>query len=143
MPVVASFSLPKVRINPGSRTFGPFSAPASPLTGLVFTSLRNTSANPKRRGDTASSVYSILFEGRVAATGVWKTLGGFTCKGGAYVLQGDPEIRALQGRTGEELDADRFESNFAEPTLFSNLRAAVTVSGGMFEGECTLELMGA
>ena len=142
MPVVASITLPKVRINPGSRTFGPHAAPAVPLTGLFFTSLRNTSADHNRRGDTASSVYSILFEGQVAATGAWIGLGqAGGIEGGVYTVKAGTALRALRGDP-VEMPADDIRSSF-DPTLFSNLRATVTVAGGRFEGECTLELLGA
>lgn len=143
MPVVASVTVPKVRINPGSRTFGPYAAPNVPLTGLVFTSLRNTSAAPSRRGDTTSSVYSILFEGQRASDALWQVLGAFAFRGGIYVFQSEAALRALKGTAGEELNADRFSSSLAEPTLFSNLRVSVTVSGGRYEGKATLELLGA
>jgi len=142
MPVIASVTIPKVRINPGSRTFGPYPAPASPINGIRLTSLRNTTANPGRRGDNSASSYRVLFEGQVLATGAWTELGAFASRGGVYVLKGDPDLRQFKGKVGEELAADVFSSGLAEPTVFSNLRVTVTTSGGRYEAEATVELLG-
>lgn len=165
MPVVASLTLPKVRINPGSRTFGPHAAPAVPLTGLVFTSQRNTSARPSRRGDTADTIYRIVIEGQRVVGGSWGMLMQHHMAGGVYRMRSKLITRALRSMTpaqrlalrdrtrdelldllrdyAEDLDGDRVEVALAAPTRFVRLRATIIVTGAAFGGSATLELLGA
>lgn len=165
MPVVASITLPKVRINPGSRTFGPHAAPKVPLTGLILTSQRNTSARPGRRDDTADTVYRIVIEGQRAVDGPWSVLMQHHMVGGVYRMRSKLVTRALRSMTraqrltlrdrtrdelldllrdhAEDLDEDRVEVALAAPTRFVQLRATIIVTGADFAGSATLKLLGA